>query len=264
MANKSKGSFKQPNCLYSSKSSISSSLIENNSSINFYHLPTLFEVDEFEISNCSEEDLITKSNWLCQEIKDVKNHKSELESHLSSLDQEQNELTEKLIIHIGNCTVAEPQVGKKYQISLQQRMDCMMKKTPDGADEQALEHLASLSTVHIDKSGPPDEYNKVQPSKTLAEESKVAPQKYFSLAELPVVKAFGKESFSNKNIGKINKKDFLASAIATKSQTKLDESAKHEDSLLQSSSSEKEVLYIEASKVAPAKSKSQCHWDEMH
>lgn len=63
-----------------------------------------------------------------------------------------------------------------------------MKKTPDGVDEQALEYLANLSTVHIDKSGPPDEYNKVQPSKALAEESKVAPLKYFSLAGLPVVK----------------------------------------------------------------------------
>lgn len=74
----------------------------------------MFEVDEFEISNCPEEELITKSNWLCQEIKDVKNHKNELESHLNSLDHEENELTEKLIIHIGNCTVGKPLKYKVY------------------------------------------------------------------------------------------------------------------------------------------------------
>jgi len=157
-------------------------------------MPPLFEIDDFDTKTCTEEELINKSNQLIDEIQEVKNHRKELEERLESVEKGGSKF-EKVIIHIGDATVNDPQVGKKYQICLIQNMNSLIwdqKETPKNSSPKFTKLdirnlLESSITVNIDKTQKPWTFT-IKPPSPIQEEHKVTPEEIFKNQSLPVSK----------------------------------------------------------------------------
>ena len=126
-----------------------------NKSIEFYKVPQLHELSNFQIYGSSEQALVDKWDQLWQEIQEVKNYASLLENKLLSLNSKDN-IMEKVLIFIDKGAITKS-TSSKYQICIAQKLSSQLPQSKTIPDE-----LQKTATVNIDNIIYPAKYMKIK------------------------------------------------------------------------------------------------------
>lgn len=152
-------------------------MLSTISTNEFYKIPQLYELENFEVHTSSEEALLDKWNQLWEQIQEIKSHKTVLESKLMNLTENDKRL-EKVMIFIGKGNVAQPSTVKKYQVCLVQRLKSQLSE-----NEVLPEDIESSVSVLIDNTVYPAVFQRNQTSLKKSDELRfIRPGKFMSMS----------------------------------------------------------------------------------